>query len=595
MKKFILLLILTFFTQLLHAEYFYIRHYQVNMKVQANTVIAINEKIDVRFSTERHGIYRIIPTGAKINNQWKSIRLSHFRVNDGKTMKVIRQYKKIKLRFGRANRYVSGDQSYDFSYRVHNAMLSGNTNYDEIYWNLIGTDWNTVISSADMIVEFPFALTNKGNIDFRIFVGRLGSRTTLEEYEGIGSNTEIENGVANNEGNRRNLSRVRTGAAHQAVSIAGNKLYIHISRSLPNHVGVTLQLRIKKGLLKPGKRDKLLIFWKNWNVYITFVLWLLFSIYLWTKYGKDKTVHVMPEFMPPKVSPAEAISLIKQSANFDLSSTLVDLARRGYIVIGETKDKKKFLKKIKSPDNKLRSYERLLMKKIFSPSYATDNTVYVSDLEQSFYSDLEAIKAKFNISFENKDFFTVKGEHWSAVFGIFNVIIIVIGVLLLFVVDNIYPLRKWYLWMIAVFINNIVFAIIMHKKTDKGEEAYEQVLGFKEFINRAEKDRIEHLFAENQSYFDDTIPYALALGLGKKWAKHFEMLIQKPPSWYQGYYYGNTFSTALFASSLIYNTNSFSQAAASTPPSSGGGGGFSGGSFGGSSGGGFGGGGGGSW
>ena len=587
MKKVISVLIILFLTRFSYAEYFTIRHYQVNMKVNPNTVLNIHEKIDVHFTTPRHGIFREIPVRARINNRWQYIRLYHIRVNDGKTMKVIKYGNKIKLRFGRANQYVNGNKSYDFSYDAHNAMLTKNTNYDEIYWNLIGTEWNTDISAADMVLEFPFVLTNHGNIDFRVFVGQRGYRTTLSQYEKF------------NEQNDRNGRGLRSSGGHtNPVSIEGNKLYIHISKKLPANTGVTLQLRIKKGMLNPSIWDRILILWKKTNVYIIFVLWFLFSLYLWTKYGKDKTVHVMPEFMPPKVSPSEAISLIKQSSHFDLASTLVDLARRGYIVIGEDKEKNQFLKKIKSPDNKLRSYEKELMKKIFSSDYATDDVVTVSDLEQSFYGDLEVIKAKFNTSFENKNFFTVKGEHWSSVFIGINAAIVIIAVSLLFIIDfgSSYQIRKWYLFMIAVFINNVVFAVIMHKKTDKGQEAYEQVLGFKEFINRAEKDRIERLFAENNSYFDDTISYALALGLGKKWAKHFEMIIHEPPSWYQGYYYGSTFSTMLFASSLISNVNGFSQAAVSTPPSSGGSsGGFSGGGFGGSVGGGFGGGGGGSW
>ena len=143
-----------------------------------------------------------------------------------------------------------------------------------------------------------------------------------------------------------------------------------------------------------------------------------------------------------------------------------------------------------------------------------------------------------------------------------------------------------------------VFTVIMRKRTKQGDEWFAKLLGFKNFIEKAEKDRILLLVEENPSYFYNVLPYAYVLGVTDKWAKNFEGIGIQPPDWYSGYRM-STFNTILFASYMSRNLSGF-QSAMTSRPSGGhaGGGGSFGGGFGGGgfSGGGFGGGGaGGSW
>lgn len=145
-----------------------------------------------------------------------------------------------------------------------------------------------------------------------------------------------------------------------------------------------------------------------------------------------------------------------------------------------------------------------------------------------------------------------------------------------------------------VFLSPFICGFIM-RHSDKYTRYLEQILGFKEFLIVAEKDRLEMLLEENPEYYYDILPYANLLGVSDIWQEKFKDISVSPPVYYS--------STDTVFDILIFNTfyrntfRGFSRDAIAVPRSvnSVGRGGFSGGGFsgGGFSGGGFGGGGGG--
>jgi hypothetical protein len=132
--------------------------------------------------------------------------------------------------------------------------------------------------------------------------------------------------------------------------------------------------------------------------------------------------------------------------------------------------------------------------------------------------------------------------------------------------------------------------LIKEREIDENEKEYgdrivERVLGLREFIQRAESDRIKQLFDQNPSYYFDILPYAMVLGVSDIWAKHFDGLSIEQPHWYRSRY-RDGFRTRDFNDTLTRQFNTLNTSMSSSPSSS---------SSGGSSGGGSGGGGGGSW
>ncbi len=130
----------------------------------------------------------------------------------------------------------------------------------------------------------------------------------------------------------------------------------------------------------------------------------------------------------------------------------------------------------------------------------------------------------------------------------------------------------------------------MPARTSDGIKALAGVLGFEDFLTHVESDHMTRI-SQTPETFEKFLPYAMALGVEKKWVGAFQNIYLQPPSWYQGGYYDGGFHPIIFVNSLDNMTTRASAVMASAPRSSGGsgfgGGGSSGGGFGGGGGGGF--------
>lgn len=132
----------------------------------------------------------------------------------------------------------------------------------------------------------------------------------------------------------------------------------------------------------------------------------------------------------------------------------------------------------------------------------------------------------------------------------------------------------------------IFLAPTIKRRSEFGEELLNKTLGFRMFLETAEKEKLQLLCDENPQYFYDILPYAQVLGVTKKWIKLFDG-ITIPPAEYVGATYGNAYYDYRAFDRI---TSRIHSAAKSTPAPSGGdsgGGGFSSGGGGGFSSGGF--------
>lgn len=155
-------------------------------------------------------------------------------------------------------------------------------------------------------------------------------------------------------------------------------------------------------------------------------------------------------------------------------------------------------------------------------------------------------------------------------------------------------------WLFALFTliasyAGAVISVFIKKRSVYGQRSLERVLGFRHFIEVAEKDRLERLLEQDPEYFYRTLPFAQVLGVTDLWTDKFKDIAMQPPSWYDG----TDVYHPYFIYTLSHTMSQMSREVSQMPASSGSGGGFSGGGggFGGGgfSGGGSGGGGGSSW
>ena len=70
--------------------------------------------------------------------------------------------------------------------------------------------------------------------------------------------------------------------------------------------------------------------------------------------------------------------------------------------------------------------------------------------------------------------------------------------------------------------------------TPKGAVVYRQLLGYRLFMERVERDRLLRLLTEEPDALERGLAYALLFGLVDRWMKAYELAEQPLPAWYRG-------------------------------------------------------------
>lgn len=83
---------------------------------------------------------------------------------------------------------------------------------------------------------------------------------------------------------------------------------------------------------------------------------------------------------------------------------------------------------------------------------------------------------------------------------------------------------------IALFI----IAKGIHKDSDYRKQQLSSFIGFKEFIQIAEKDKLEMMLQEDPEYYYHVLPYAQVLHVSDIWMDKFKDLTLEQPDWYVG-------------------------------------------------------------
>jgi uncharacterized membrane protein len=567
-------IILILFSSVTYAQNFAINKFHSDIIIHEDSSFIVKETIDVKFHRPRHGIYREIPfkyrdeLGKTMETPLKALSVTD---GSGKSWKykADRTGHVINIRIGDANKYVSDSQTYVITYQVENAILFLG-DHDELYWNVTGNDWKAPIrgASADVILSVK---SKSKDLWAAGYEGRYGSKEecSYETYDN------------------------------------GGKFFT--KRNLNVGEGLTIAFGWDKALVFPPSSWKRFL-WaidlaENWVFLFPFFS-LIYMVNLWYQKGRDPRVKesVAVMYEPPKfdnrpLTPGEVGTLIDEKLDpRDITSSIVGLAVKGYIKIEETKkegwivDKTDyFLKKVKEPDADLGPFEIELMKSLF-PVYLPG--ILVSDLKNKFYTNLDELKKILYGELIRKKYFVSNPEKVRKFYGVIGILIMVFGSFALALLTP-FSVGRSILASILTGVPVLAFARFMPVKTRSGASTYMDILGFQEFMNRAEKDRLERM--GDKDLFSKFLPYAIALDVADNWAKAFEGIYQEPPDWYASSGGFRTFSPYGFSHSINAVTSGLSSAMFSSPRGSGIGGDGGGGGDGGSSGGGFGGGGGGDW
>jgi uncharacterized membrane protein YgcG len=581
MKKFLIIVSALFFcsTGVVFAQSYSeerIEDFSTTFKINVDSTVDVTENITYNAGPfDRHGIYRDILLK---NSFGKSVRLSKLSVTDingnsypYSTSNLGNSVFDIKI--GDPDVTFTGAKNYIIKYRLTNALGFADP-WDELYWNVLGDQWKIPIINVRVLVIFPTQLSN--------------SPTYC--YQGTGSNDECTIGHLYSLADLSVSANDYSVVQYTSTRIIKPGEFFTIVAGLPKNI-----------IVEPGVFQKFFMM-LNWT-YLFLLLPLITLIIMlrqWYKYGRDPRSNrsIIAEYdVPDGLTPMEVSAILKEKVDGrSISAEIIYWATKGYLKIERTERRGLIVKthsytlnKIKAEDPEIPASKTLFQALFMVSPY---ESVKLEDLKNVFYQDMQRItKAVFRRMMDNgylkNDPSTVKLKYTAFSLVIFFLIIFSLDFNFLFSYGLI-PLLS----LISSAVIIILVALFMPARTEKGLRTKEYILGLKEYLQIAEKDRINFHNAPEKKpeIFEKLLPFAMVLGVEKAWAKEFEDIYLQQPNWYSDPY-SSGFNTMIFANSLHGFSSEANTSFTSAP--GGGGGGFGGGGGGGSGGGGGGGGGGG--
>ena len=269
--------------------------------------------------------------------------------------------------------------------------------------------------------------------------------------------------------------------------------------------------------------------------------------------GRDPETGPVPTHLsepPDNCPPAVVGALVDETADLrDIISTLVDLARRGYVVFEESKtegvfgfgtDRTFVFKRTDKPLDDLAPFEAQLMREVF-PGGTLERAM--SSMRNTFYKSIPRLQSDLYAELVRRGFFPRSPEtvraNWTGIgtllggLGIF-------GFFMMFVV-----LETSSLWLALPIAIGWVGAVAiiagprMPAKTAHGAETAAKWKAFQRYLSDLQSFAGEEAAAER---FDQYLPYAVAFGIERSFLRKFETVPMVPPVWYYPTYRGGYWS-----------------------------------------------------
>lgn len=612
---------------------YYISNYNVDMVVHEDYRFSITETIEVDFLEESHGIFRMIPNWVWVNRDisekqdGSETKLMHYKVDISK-MKTSEEWTEMSefgdsllaMRFGVEDRTFTGPHTYTLSYE-YKPYGDRVTQSDLFFYSVLGAGWDCMVKVFMFNIHFDKPLSDTEFDNIEAFVGSLGNKDNVAK-EIILRSTKTD--------------------------LAGG------AKNIPPRSAVTIRIPLHEGYYKEGLHPKLDI-QLAWALAIISILLSLYLIYI-ELFGGEKITKVLSFYPPDDCSSADVGTLIDTSVDDqDMISLIPWFASKGYLTIDNTSGHPVLEKVMDLPDNAPK-YQKKLFNGFFPGDKKTFDTEHAgAGFGNSWLNAMDEAKKAYSGKLNKLNtgkalilFIAVMALSFATYFatntcdayltgGITTVSYLGIA----FIVHGLLSGKKgcanYFMAIVGVgFLAMMQFAMFMGElngedgsyiqtdiillanmfmlaacllafrlvvMTSHRRERIGQILGLHDFIDTAEKQQLQQLMDQDEQYFYNVLPYAVAFGMVKNWTKKFEGLTVPPADWYRGNdnnmmqgFVNMTpqhLMTKSMRSSIKTEVSKRAEAAAARSSSSsssshsygGGGGGFSGGGFGGGGGG----------
>ncbi|MBM4422020.1 MAG: DUF2207 domain-containing protein [Chloroflexi bacterium] len=284
-----------------------------------------------------------------------------------------------------------------------------------------------------------------------------------------------------------------------------------------------------------------------WAIALALLLALPGALYLlWYLFGRDPVPGLTPDYIaqPPSDLPPGLVGVLTdEKADLrDLTATLIDLARRGFIALEESESPAAFgtvsktftLSQVGTPSG-LRAYEQALYDAVFGAG----ETVALNKLPFGFYSRLRSIESALYTEAVNVGLFRSQPEEVRQRYRTAGALVVagtlVLGCLAVgagaeITGSIICPFAP----MVLFGVGLIAIGGIMPARTRKGADETAKWRAFQKYLGNIQKYGD---VANAADQFESYLPYAIAFGLERRWVTAFA---QAPvaasvpiPRWYR--------------------------------------------------------------
>jgi len=462
-----------------------------------------------------------------------------------------------RLYIGREDHLLSpGIYRYTIEYRVP-LQVALYEDFDELYWNAVGSDVIFPVEKASCIVRLPEGQTLLGSSCYTGLLGATGDECSVSEMAD-GSGTQFD-----------------------------------VIGSLSAFEGFTLKLKLAKGYMDlPTLWER---FGSLWILALGSLLILIYSYVTWSRHGVDPPKPKAEiSFLPPhNYSPAQ-LSYLKREmyTNKSFVASLINLAVKGYIRMDEEEtgtfvNKKHFhIQKLKDDYVDLPEEEMVLMRNLF-----TQDDLFTIDGKYNERMKTTLDKHKKTVLGIHSRFIKAGYNQKFLTWPILGTLFTWVGAFVVFkinggdlnaegVTEAFGPLALGLILFVPLsIVGLILYAYLIKKPSPEKQALKARIEGFEEYL--AISDLTENLSPDlpehTSDQYEKMLPYAIALGKEKGWSNAFKPLLKQ-----QGYEPGWSNNSMIYAHPGYYNSFSRSMSSTATQPSSSSsGGGFSGGGGGG--------------
>ena len=561
------------------ADGFTIEKYEVTLDVDKDNKILVNEDILINFFEEgHHGIYKTVArwleytdkTGkttsrkAVVDDFWASENFSTEMVNGKDKIKIGDPYTTLPI----------GNHEYNirYTYDMDGDIYDG---FDEFIFHAFGDFWGTRINKASLIIHMPSDVDKeeihffadkkrKKDITDKVDIKVVGNTIYAEVSDAYELNKSLTVDIELPDGYFTNTGSEAYGYVSFSicliciiVALISFIIWFKVGKDYPRGVEtvefyppynydpaeigflykgttgkrltvatiVSLAAKDYIKIIEDKENDEITVI-KNTNLSLDEAVDRKIKIVKLKDIGSGKDVtKEAKKFMKNFSSRVYETEIVRDfDKTLEEIQPLIDL---GYIKIEhdslddfkpEALDKvKEDIARKNAKSNELTDTERLVFNSLFEKecevklSEHTGLYKVFSDVDNTVTNKLDSLIND------------IKARKFTIISGLWLFICVVLfGFAYIFIkdLDN----RFVFLYYFAYVANivTLIFTLLMKRKTLYGEEVTAKVSGFKNYLEVAEKDRIEKLVEENPNYFYDILPYAYALDVSSKWVEKFE-------------------------------------------------------------------------